>query len=365
MLSLKNAGSIAFRRYIINKKIYVFGAGRALESCLAIYLEEHEIEMIVDNKQDLWGKTIPHRGKNIRISSLNDFVMRIHSEKSNCIIFITSPIYATEIVEQLDEIPELDGVECFLQVLIRNTKEQVKPFEFHIGPQRIPKLIHYIWVGKQPLSDEYKTNIDTWRKYNPDYEIIEWNEDNYNFKKNDYVKEAYESECWGFVPNYARLDIIFQHGGIYLDTDVEVIKNFDVLLNDDAFLCMGSADRINQGCGFGAVAGNRLIERMKREFEESHFLNDEGMPGMRPCNSFINPIMKEFGFKLDNQYQRVNGVALYPTEVMSPSTIPGMEDWKSDKTVSIHHEVGSWRKDKEKNRMNMLNRIIKERVQNI
>ena len=101
--------------------------------------------------------------------------------------------------------------------------------------ERIPKKIHYCWVGGTAKPKSVQYCIDSWKKYCPDYEIIEWNEDNYDFSKNRYMKEAYDNKKWGFVPDYARLDIIYQHGGIYMDTDVEMVANLDDLLEYEGF----------------------------------------------------------------------------------------------------------------------------------
>ena len=94
---------------------------------------------------------------------------------------------------------------------------------------RIPKIIHYCWIGTKEKPESVQYCIESWKKFCPDYEIIEWNESNY-FTKNEYMKEAYEAKKWGFVPDYARLDIIYNYGGIYPDTDVEIIKSFDEYL---------------------------------------------------------------------------------------------------------------------------------------
>ncbi|MCR5291252.1 MAG: hypothetical protein K6E51_14790, partial [Treponema sp.] len=264
-------------------------------------------------------------------------------------------------IQQLDEIPELDGLETYLQVLIRNTKENYPDYDFTKGSPKIPKKIHYIWVGGKKLPDEFQRNIDTWKKYNPDYEIIRWDESNYDFNKCDYVREAYESKSWGFVPNFARLDIIWQNGGIYLDTDVEVVQNFDVLLNDQAFLCMGTTDRVNNGCGFGAVPHHPMIKELKKVFEKEHFIVN-GKPGRKPCHTFLHPILRKYGFQINNNYQNINGTVLYPKEVMSPLSIQGMPNFLSDKTVSIHKEEGTWKNEKEKSGILKLQNLIEKRI---
>lgn len=349
-----------FRKLSQGKQVYLFGAGRALESCLDIYFENKNIEKIVDNNPKFYDKSIYHCGVQVPIISRADFIKEISDRKNilNAVLMITSPFYGAEIVEQLDKVPQLDGLTTFMQVLVRNTKEDIPRYEFTSGKQKIPKKIHYIWVGNKELPDEFKKNIDTWEKYNPDYEIIRWDETNYDFKKCDYVKEAYEAECWAFVSDFARLDIIYKHGGIYLDTDVEAIGNFDCLLNDDAFFNMGCADRINMGCGFGAVPKNHIIAKLRQSFMESHFLLSDGSPGRRACHTYIHPILKKTGFSIENRYQNKNKIALYPSEVMSPRTFGTLPDFFSEKTLSVHKEAGTWENVAEKKGLDRLNDLI-------
>lgn len=128
----------------------------------------------------------------------------------------------------------------------------------------IPKKIHYCWFGKNPLPNEVKKCIESWKLFCPDYEIIEWNEENYDVFKIDYMAEAYKAEKYAFVSDYARLDIIYNNGGIYLDTDVELIRPLDDLLHHSCYLGMELPGRVATGLGFGAVKGNNfLYENMK------------------------------------------------------------------------------------------------------
>ena len=126
----------------------------------------------------------------------------------------------------------------------------------------IPKKIHYCWIGGNPLPELAIKCIESWKKYCPDYEIIEWNEKNYDFRKNQFMREAYDEKKWGFVPDYARLDIIYEHGGIYLDTDVEIIKPLDSLLKEQGFAGMEQPGIVALGLGFGAEPKLPLIKEL-------------------------------------------------------------------------------------------------------
>lgn len=349
MLKLSNMGPNEFRNYSKDKKIYIYGAGRALESCLDLYFNDKQISGVVDSNENKKGQTVKYGEYLTYIINKNELVHRIAADdkKKNILIMISSPIYAADIVEELDELPELDGIECFLQILVRNTKEDYPDFEFTKSEQKIPKKIHYIWVGGKPLPYEFEKNIESWKKYNSDYEIIRWDETNYDMSVNKYTMQAYESGAWGFVVNYMRLDILYKYGGIYLDTDVEAISNFDKLLNDDMFMCMGCGDRVNNGCGFGTIAGHKLINSIMNEFENAEFV-ENGIPLKKPCHTFLHPALRDYGFNIENKYQKINGAVLYPAEVMSPLRIAGIEDWITDKTVSLHKESATWKNDKEK-----------------
>ncbi|WP_196809871.1 glycosyltransferase family 32 protein [Butyrivibrio sp. MB2005] len=360
MLRIIKSGPCEFIRFSKNKDIYVFGAGRALDGCIDVYFEERNIERIIDNNEKLWGKSIKHNGKSVPICGINEFVTDFVNKKvpiQSCILFVSSTFYAVQIVEQLDQIKELDGVYCYVRAIGRSINEFYDDFEFSCGSQLIPKKIHYIWIGGKKLPYEYEKNIYTWKCFNPDYEIIKWDEHNYDFKKDRYTREAYDSCSWGFVPNLARLDIVCSEGGIYLDTDVEVVSNFDKLLHDNSFFCMGSADNINQGCGFGGVKDSEIIHQMVEAFKKEIFYHD-GKPEKKPCHTFIHPILKRNGFKIENRYQNINGNVIYPTEVMSPLMIDGICDNVSGNTVSIHHSEGSWRSVIEKQEQGRITELV-------
>lgn len=130
----------------------------------------------------------------------------------------------------------------------------------------IPKIIHYCWFGHGEKSDLIKKCMESWKKYCPDWEIIEWNEDNFDVKFCPYAEMAYKEKRWGFLSDAARLKIIYEHGGVYLDTDVELINYLDELLVNDAWFGYGSATEINTGSGFGAVANHPFIFKLLNQY---------------------------------------------------------------------------------------------------
>lgn len=342
MVCIKNLGFTEFKQFIVDKEVVVFGAGKALESCMDSYFDHIKINLVIDNDARNWNSSGQIAESTYTIGPVSELI-KAYKRNKNIICFIDSPFYAYEIVKQLDSLDELEGLACYLHIFIRNTKEKIQAYNFTKGKQCIPKKIHYIWVGKNKLPLQYERNIETWKKYNPYYEIICWNENNYDFFRDEYTREAYKSGSWGFVPNLARLDIVSREGGIYLDVDVEAVSSFDKLLNDEAFFNMGCANSINRGCGFGAIKGALILDEMKEEFFKYRCCNEKGDFIRRQDHMYSHPVLKRRGFCIVNQYQKIDKIAKYPTEVMSPLTIDGFENAISDKTISLHQEAGSWK----------------------
>ena len=207
----------------------------------------------------------------------------------------------------------------------------------------IPKKIHYCWIGGKPLPESAKKCIKSWKKFCPDYEIVEWNEKNYDFTKNQYMKDALEAKKWGFVPDYARLDIIYQHGGIYLDTDVEIIKSFDDLLSNKGFAGFESRDHVALGLGFGAEAGNPVIKKLMGSYEELSFRNADGTLNLIASPALNTETLKRLGLTQPAQYQVLcDSFNIYPIEYFCPKSYDDGIIRKTKNTYSIHHFDSSW-----------------------
>lgn len=146
----------------------------------------------------------------------------------------------------------------------------------------IPKIIHYCWFGGNEKPEIVKSCLNSWLKFCPNWEIHEWNESNFDVTNVPYMKEAYEQKKWAFVSDVARLIVVYQHGGIYLDTDVELLDTLDNWINYDAFYAFESNRNINSGIGFGAVKGHHSVKAMLDWYTDRHFIVN-GKPNMTPC----------------------------------------------------------------------------------
>lgn len=211
----------------------------------------------------------------------------------------------------------------------------------------IPKIIHYCWFGKNPLPHDVKKCIESWKKYCPEYEIKCWTEENYDIQKNQFLLEAYKNRAWAFVSDYARLDIIYTNGGIYLDTDVELIKSLDFLLNEQCYLGIQQKDNyINTGLGFGAEKDNKVIGILLSAYDELVF--DKSILNQLSCPILNTESLEKFGYIKENKYQTILNASIFPSIYFDPYASGTSQSLMCDKTVSIHHYSASWTKSSQR-----------------
>lgn len=202
----------------------------------------------------------------------------------------------------------------------------------------IPKKIHYCWFGRSSKPKLAEKCISSWQKFCPDYEIIEWNEDNFDVNLNGYTRMCYEQKKYAFLSDYVRLVVVAEHGGVYFDTDVEVIKPIDALLENDAFYCFETPEFVASGLGFGSVAHGESILAMLTEYD---FLL-QGTEGTRGCPRLNTSALMKLGLKPNGTLQKVADAAILPSEYMNPfDTATGIIH-KTENTVSIHWYSAAW-----------------------
>lgn len=207
----------------------------------------------------------------------------------------------------------------------------------------IPKVIHYCWFGKNILPEIALKCIDSWKRYCPDYEIIEWNESNYDVNKHSYLKEAYDAKKWAFVSDCARLDIIYNNGGIYLDTDVELVGSLDAFLNNECFLAAETTGFVATGLGFGAVRKSEIVKKMLDEYKGARFRLPSGAYDSLPCPRRNTEPLFKMGFKYsEKDVWKGEGVVVFPPEYFCPIEYDTKQLKITEKTVSIHHYSGLW-----------------------
>lgn len=205
----------------------------------------------------------------------------------------------------------------------------------------IPKVIHYCWFGRGPMPKLALKCIESWKKYCPDYEIKEWNEDNFDLDLYPYVREAYDARKFAFVTDVVRLYALYHEGGIYMDTDVEVIKPLDSLLAYDAVSGFESPTQIPTGL-MASRDGHPLFKELLDEYNGIHFVRPDGTLDITTNVIRISNTCREYGLRLDNTLQTVRGFTLLPKDFLCPIEHEGHRLVLTPNTLCIHHFAGSW-----------------------
>lgn len=213
----------------------------------------------------------------------------------------------------------------------------------------IPKIIHYCWFGSNPLPASVQKCINSWKKFFPDYEIKEWNESNFDVNMISFTSEAYSVKKYAFVSDVARFYILYNEGGLYFDTDVEVVSSFDDILARGAYMGVevlsteGSIPAVNPGLGLGAEAGNKVLKSVLDHYQTQHFLDENGVqiPGTVVSHT-TEVLAKEYGLQPNNEIQSLDGVTIYPQDFFNPFNDATGVLTKTKNTHSIHWYSKTW-----------------------
>lgn len=209
----------------------------------------------------------------------------------------------------------------------------------------IPKTIHYCWFGGNPLPKSALKCIESWKKYLPNYEIKEWNESNFPIDEcPNYAKEAYKLKKWAFVSDYARFKILYENGGLYFDTDVELIKPIDDIIQLGSFMGRGSENEVAPGLGFGAEPGLSLFKEILDYYAINEFDYSKNITVVQIVTNFL----KKKGLESVNKIQLIAGIRIYPTDYFSPIDYASGKLVLTENTRSIHHYDASWMEPKDK-----------------
>lgn len=216
----------------------------------------------------------------------------------------------------------------------------------------IPKIIHYCWFGRNPLPKSALRCIESWKKYLPGYEIKEWNEDNFDLDIVPYVREAYEAKKYAFVSDYARFWVMYHHGGLYFDTDVEVIAPLDDILADGPFmgceLSLSDAVVVAPGLGIAAVPQMEIFSRLLSFYSDLHFVNEDGSLNKTTIVRYTTDMLLEFGFVPEDKLQYCAGLTIYPVEYFCPINYRTGKCIITENTRTIHHYAATWHSAKDK-----------------
>lgn len=352
---IRNGTMNALEKLACEKQMICFGSGKVLdeleEFCAGKWDILKNCDAICDNDKEKHGKMRKVCGCELPVISMEQLQQY---DKRNLIILITAGAYV-EIVEQLRSIKWFLDVEVFIFNLVKNYQLNHDSFrENTYIPKanskiaQIPKVIHYTWFSGGEMSDDMKYCVDTWYKQCPDYEFRLWTADNYDISKHLYMKNAFEYGQWGFAADYARLDIVYNEGGIYLDTDVEVIKPLDELRKEKAFIAFQPKYvpyqpeyMINAGSGFGAVKNHKMVKALRDAYDNIEF-NVQDLSKNPSSPKWQTKTLKEYGLKCDGAYQIINGMTVFPFQVLCCRSYASEQFFMNKDSYCIHHFAGTW-----------------------
>ena len=334
-----------------DRNIILFGASSAWKYYLSTFpdISSEVLDntlFAVDNNPEKQGKQLEVNSRRIPIEN----VEKLKKEDNYIILITVSLVYQKSICEQLLSLGLDENTECYsLPLMTYNFAETdnncVKEyFDKHTVMVNTPK-IHSFWFSGEEKPDLYKRCIDSWYRHCPDFEIIEWTAKNYDVTKNRYMKEAFEHKKWAFVSDYARLDVIYQYGGIYMDMDVELLAPISLLLNADSFFCRQDDGYLELGSGFGAKAGDSLVGDMLETYKNRKLILEDGKVDMTAQPEWLSEVLKKHG--IDKCYDsQIIGNCL----ILSNDYITCYTDKNSiqNAKMGVHWHNGAWLDDRDR-----------------
>lgn len=332
-----------FKEDIKNRKLIAFGASKFLEVIAENYKElelGEKINYLVDNNINKINTNMLVGGIQKQIKAPQKLLLE---KLSDTVILISADKYAYEIYQQLIEMLDISKVRIYvLSLMIANHYDDIsKPYLKQNGLDKIPKIIHCFWFSKEKKEGLVKECLESWKRNCPDYKICEWNADNYDVTKNEYAYNAFKNRNWASVTDYARLDILNQQGGIYLDLDVRLFKNLDVLLKNQMFIAFGPIRDI-EAATIGAVKGHPYLKKMLDIYNNTEIPSGKDVDLLSVQPVLLDRLYEKQGFNINGKYQIKDGVTLYPRDLFSGKNWFTGEYEYSDYALGVHECAGGW-----------------------
>lgn len=331
------------KQEIGQKKIIFFGKGSWLNTVNHSELMElaDNFSYVIDNN--------PSEGEvNVGEFTLPVFSPEKIREEEKCVIILTSSIYMYEMYCQLQEMNLGDEILCyafpFMQMITENKMDAslLKEVVNNDVEKKIPKIIHSFWFSGDEKPYSYQKCVDTWQNALPDYEIIEWNMNNYDCHKHPFVEKAIELKAWAFASDYARLDVLNKYGGIYLDMDVEVFKNFDDLLGNDAILSFLNHVQIDLAV-MGARKGNDLVKQMLALYDHVDIPLEQSGFVKYYQPAFVREVLAANGIKMNGSLQRLENATVFPQQFFMPLDYVLFGEYeRTEHTYCVHYDNFGW-----------------------
>lgn len=340
-----------FLKNIGKRKIIQFGASSAWHYYLQAFPDISKMVLdrtafIVDNDPSKQGKKFEICEKTFCVEN----VEKVRKEKNYVILITVSIAYQKSVCEQLLSLNLPDYIECYSLPLM--TYSFQKPdntcvdlyFDQHTEVVNQP-ILHSFWFSEEEKPELYQRCLDSWRRFCLGFEIKEWNTKNYDVTKNPYMYEAFINRKWAFVSDYARLDILYQYGGIYMDMDVELFAPIDYLLKADSFFCRQEDGFLELGSGFGVLPGDSLVQEMLATYENRKLILENGQMDKTPQPEWLSGVLRKHGIDKCHDSQIVDGRLILSNDYIS--SVTGEVSFQTAR-LGVHWHNGGWLEEQER-----------------
>ncbi len=356
MLIFKNANYDNFLLETKERRVICYGAGAALKAFLETNRAHlallDKIDYIVDRDRAKAGRMI---NIDFRVAPVVapvvalDEISALDIEFSKYVFIIClGDAFVLEALRTLDNIRIFDGMPCYYWLTAISWGREIYPPLRSALPvpektYSIPKALHYCWFGENAVSQMEQECIASWQRQCPDYEIKLWSENNYDLSKTPlYVQQAYEAKKYAFVSDYARLDVVYTHGGVYLDTDVELYRGLDGLLKYKSFFAFESLNLIATGLGFGSVAANPALRGLLDVYSGLTFLDGDGAMNVISCPEYHTDFFRNLGITINNALQLFDDMLFLPSDYFCPRNQRNKLYELTGNTIADHKFNVSW-----------------------
>lgn len=324
------------------RRIFVFGAGANLR-----FYESSDLQILSDNVVAVLdngnAKEVMLNGKTLPVQNPECL-----KEEANCSVIITTSVYMVDMTKQLEKMQLSDGIELYIYPLMtlegnyRLTEKERQIVFGRTGRQRIPKVIHAFWFSGSEKPYDYQKCIDSWKKCCPDYEIKEYNTENYDVTKHPFLKRAVEVGAWAYATDYARLDVLSQEGGIYMDMDVELLRPIDGLLKHEGVFSFFSDGAIDLAA-FMVSKENPVPKKLIASYDTIPLPNTK-----KEFEQYYQPLqvmheLEKYGVRMNGRFQVIEGNLFLPRYLMMPldCAIYKMND--NEDTFAVHRANAGWK----------------------
>lgn len=329
----------------INKEIVLFGAGTMGRILIPYICKKYELEdrikCYIDNNSAKQGRDIMLMSRTVPVYSF-EYLSQLQ-EGSFVLVITNGDFYP--VFEQLEALPCMRETEVYLAAVMQlgeKVESAISGVYRCSDSPLIPKVIHYCWFGEKPIPENLQRCIDSWREKCPDYEIVRWDESTYDVQKHAYTRQAYKTKKWGFIPDIVRLEILYQYGGFYLDTDVELLRGLDEMRYQSGFCAREDWGHVNFGGGSGCCKGLGIVGELLDFRKDIPFILPDGKLNLEASGYFETRPLMDRGLEIENRTQRVGELTVYSSEFFHPyNYISGVENI-TENTIAIHYFSGSW-----------------------